>query len=118
MHYTCIVCISIGSVTKMEKNYPQVYLEECKYKVKKKKMPEFRDVDWELDSDSEWLHLSTYQAEPRSHYMTNLLHLFQIFRSSFELEFYLETWSHYSAVSHGTLALKYLVLTGFKLSSQ
>ena len=45
VHYTCIACISIGSVTKMEKNYPQVYLEECKYKVKKKKVPEFIDVD-------------------------------------------------------------------------
>ena len=36
---------------KMEKkNYPQVYLEECKYKVKKKKMPEFIDVELESDS--------------------------------------------------------------------
>ena len=38
MHYTCIACITIDSVMKMEKeNYPQVYLEEYKYKVKKKK---------------------------------------------------------------------------------
>ena len=38
------------------KKYPQVYLEECKYKIKKKKMPEFIDVELELDtgSDSEW----------------------------------------------------------------
>ena len=36
MHYTCIVCITIDSVMKIEKtNYPQVYLEECMYKVKK-----------------------------------------------------------------------------------
>ena len=28
-HYTCIGCITIGSVMRMEKkNYPQVYLEE------------------------------------------------------------------------------------------
>ena len=34
----CIVCITIDSVMKMnKKNYPQVYLEECKYKVKKNK---------------------------------------------------------------------------------
>ena len=51
-HHTCIACISIDSVMKMEKNnYPQVYLEECKYKVKKRKMPGFIDV--ELESDSE-----------------------------------------------------------------
>ena len=32
MHYTCIVCITIDSVMKMnKKNYPQVYLEEWKY---------------------------------------------------------------------------------------
>ena len=36
MHYTCIAGITIDSVMKMDKkNYPQVYLEECKYKVKK-----------------------------------------------------------------------------------
>ena len=30
-HYTCIACITIDSVMKMEKkNYSQVYLEECK----------------------------------------------------------------------------------------
>ena len=33
IHYTCIACIIIDSVTKIEKkNFPQVYLEECKYK--------------------------------------------------------------------------------------
>ena len=35
-YYTCIACITLDSVLKMsKKNYPQVYLEECKYKVKK-----------------------------------------------------------------------------------
>ena len=35
MHYTCIACITIDSVMKMDKkNYPQVYLEECKYRGK------------------------------------------------------------------------------------
>ena len=39
---------------KIEKeNYPQVYLEECKYKIKKKKITEFIDVELELDSDSD-----------------------------------------------------------------
>ena len=35
VHHSCIACITIDSVIKMEnKNYPQVYLEECKYKMK------------------------------------------------------------------------------------
>ena len=54
MHYTCIACITIDSVMKMEKkNYPQVYLEECKYKVKKIQMSKFINAELESDSDSE-----------------------------------------------------------------
>ena len=35
-HYTCILAISIDSVLKVEKKtYLQVYLEQCKYKLKK-----------------------------------------------------------------------------------
>ena len=49
-----IACISIASVTKMgKKNYPQVYLQESKYRLKKKKMLEFIEVELESDSDSE-----------------------------------------------------------------
>ena len=34
MYYTCISCITVDSGIKMnKKNYPQAYLEECKYKV-------------------------------------------------------------------------------------
>ena len=34
-YYTWIVCVTLDSVLRMgKKNYPQVYLEECKYKVK------------------------------------------------------------------------------------
>ena len=52
MHYTCIACITIDSVMKMDKKYfPQVYLEECKYKIKKIQMSRF--INTELDSDSE-----------------------------------------------------------------
>ena len=48
VHYTCIACKTIYSVMRMEKNnYPQVYSEECKYKIKKIKMPEFIDVELE-----------------------------------------------------------------------
>ena len=34
-NYTCMACITIDSVMRMDKkNYPQVYLEECKYERK------------------------------------------------------------------------------------
>ena len=52
MHYTCIACLTIDSVMKTEKkSYLQIYLEECKYKIKKIKMSKF--IDTELDSKSE-----------------------------------------------------------------
>ena len=52
MHYTCIACITIDSVLTIDKkNHPQVYLEECKYKVKKIQMSRF--INTELKSDSE-----------------------------------------------------------------
>ena len=52
IHYTCIACITIDSVMKMEKeNFPQVYLEGCKYKIKKIQMSRF--INTELDSDTE-----------------------------------------------------------------
>ena len=35
MHYTCIACISIDSVLRIDKkNHPQTYLEQCKYNEK------------------------------------------------------------------------------------
>ena len=35
-YYTCIACITVDSLLRMnKKNYPQVSLEECKYKIKK-----------------------------------------------------------------------------------
>ena len=52
MHYTCIACITIDSVMKMDRKYfLQVYLEECKYKIKKIQMSRF--INAELDSDSD-----------------------------------------------------------------
>ena len=54
IHYTCIACITINSVMRMEKkNYPQVYLEDCKYKMKKTKMTKFIEAKLESDSRSE-----------------------------------------------------------------
>ena len=39
MHYTCIDCITIDFFMRIyEKNHPQVYLEEFKYRVKKRQM--------------------------------------------------------------------------------
>ena len=53
-HYTCIACITIDSVMRMEKkNYPQVYLEECKYRMKKTKMTNFINVELESESEPE-----------------------------------------------------------------
>ena len=35
-YFTCIACITIDSIMrKKKKNYPQLYLEECKYKMNK-----------------------------------------------------------------------------------
>ena len=52
MHYICIACITIDSVLTIDKkNHPQVYLEECKYRIKKMQMPKF--INTELKSDPE-----------------------------------------------------------------
>ena len=41
-HYSCIACITFASVMRMEKkNYPQLYLDECKYRTKKTKITKF-----------------------------------------------------------------------------
>ena len=37
VEYSCIACISFDSVLKVDKNnFPQVYLEQCKYKIMKR----------------------------------------------------------------------------------
>ena len=51
-----IACITIDSVMRMEKeDYPQVYLDECKYKIRKIQMTRFINTELDLDSglDSE-----------------------------------------------------------------
>ena len=51
-HYICIAAIYIDSVLRTEKkNYPQAYLEQCKYKIKRRKPVEFNDADVDLSSD-------------------------------------------------------------------
>ena len=52
--YTCIACIAIDSVMRMEKrNYAQVYLEECKKKMKKTNISKFIEVKPKSESESE-----------------------------------------------------------------
>ena len=54
VHHTCIAWITIDSVVRIAKNnYPQVYLEESKCKIKTIKMPEFIDVELESNSSSD-----------------------------------------------------------------
>ena len=64
MYYSCIACITIDSVMKMnKKNYPQVYLEECKYKIKKIQTRRFINVELESDSDSDLERNSEAESE-------------------------------------------------------
>ena len=52
IHYVCISAICIDSVLKTDKkNYPQVYLEQCKYKIKKRELVSFTDDELNLSSD-------------------------------------------------------------------
>ena len=66
MYYSCIACITIDSVINFnEKNHPQVYLDYCKYRIKKTQTPKFiknelksdsnLDLDLDLDSDDKEL---------------------------------------------------------------
>ena len=52
-NYICIPAIDIDSVLKTDKKvYPQAYSEECKYKLKKRKLVSFIDSEI-IDSDSD-----------------------------------------------------------------
>ena len=52
--FICWSVILIDSVFRTGKNYyPQVFLEECKYFVKGKKMPEYITGDIEISADSD-----------------------------------------------------------------
>ena len=54
MHYICIAYIIIDSVMRIEKkNYLQVYLEECKHRMKKRKMTKFTEAELESESELE-----------------------------------------------------------------
>ena len=67
MHYTCIACITIDSVMRMDKkNHPQVYLEECKYRIKKIQMSRFINTELKSDSESESESKSDLETESKS----------------------------------------------------
>ena len=57
-HYTCISAIDIDSVLKIDKKaYPKAYLEQCKYKLKKRKRSRYIDhlelIDYDSANDSD-----------------------------------------------------------------
>ena len=57
-NYTCISAIDTDSVLNIDKKaFPQAYLEQCKYKLKKKKHSRYIDhleiIDYDSDSDSD-----------------------------------------------------------------
>ena len=49
-----------------KKNHPQVYLEECKYRVKKIQMSRFINTELKSDSDSDSELESDSEAESKS----------------------------------------------------
>ena len=57
-HYTCISAIDIDLVLKIDNKraYPQAYLEQCKYKLKKRKRSRYIDhleiIDYDSENDS------------------------------------------------------------------
>ena len=57
-HYTCISAIDIDLVLKIDKkSFPQAYLEQCKYKLKKRKRSRYIDhlgiIDYDSENDSD-----------------------------------------------------------------
>ena len=53
-HYICIAAICIESLLKIgKKNYSQIYLEQCKYRIKRRKPVDFIDTELDLSSDED-----------------------------------------------------------------
>ena len=65
--FICLSVILINSVFKTGKNYyPQVYLEECKYVVKEKKILKYIIGNIEISSDSDKMTINYYQKTKKS----------------------------------------------------
>ena len=61
-HYTCISAIDIDLVLKInnKRAYPQVYLEQCKYKLKRRKPINFIDleiIDYDSDDSDSYIEI-------------------------------------------------------------
>ena len=52
-NYVCIAAIDIDSLLKIDNKraYPQPYLEQCKYKLRKRKIVNFIDDEYEVIDD-------------------------------------------------------------------
>ena len=73
MHYTCISCIAIDSVMRIDiKNHLQVYLEECKYRVKKIQTSRFINTELKSDSESDSEPNSEVESESNAELMAKL----------------------------------------------
>ena len=71
MNYTCIACITFDSVMRIDKkNHPQIYLEECKYRVKNIQMSRFIITELKSDSNSE------SDSEAESNFQSQILSIF------------------------------------------
>ena len=74
-HYSCIACINIDSFINFnKKNHPQVCLEECKYRIKKTKIPKFikNELKSESESDSDDKELMAKLKDSDSDYDSDL----------------------------------------------
>ena len=77
-YYTCISSIDIDSVLKIDKKaYPQAYLEQCKYKLKKRKRSRYIDhleiSDYDSDNymkikndDCNWIRTHNHLVHKRT----------------------------------------------------
>ena len=73
IYYTCIACTTIDSAMKFDKkNHPQVYLEECKYRIKKTQMPKFIKIELKSDSESDLDSDSEVESKPDAKLMAKL----------------------------------------------
>ena len=53
INYVCIPAVCIDSILRADKkNYPQVYLEQCKYKIKKRELVSLLDDEADLISNN------------------------------------------------------------------
>ena len=60
---------------KKKKNYPQVYLEECRYETKKKKTVEFIDIELDLDNSDDFNDSNYSNSKYLSAYWRTFLNL-------------------------------------------